>query len=475
MDTVRGFWVPMLPAQEARNAWRSHRLGDRPPGVKCRLDPAGALSWSPPRGKATPVLRPRLSKTRLATALALLALLAGSVRAAEEPAPGALRVGTSGDYPPFSAAREGTPPFEGFDVDLARAYAADRGVELEWVRFRWPDLLKELAAERFDVAMSGVTVRPERSAAGRFTLPVLESGAIVLASAPERWSSLARLNRPVARVGVNAGGHLERVARAQLPRATLIAIPDNAEVRRAYEEGRVDAVITDTIEVRQWRGEEGSYAEFGPLTRDRKALLVRADRPELAADLDEWLLERERDGTLARLRREHFGGGAPTAEPLSALLAAVDERLSLMPLVAFVKRESGVPLEVPEREVFVLDAATEAVLALAARRETPPPSVLSVRAFFRAQIEAAKEIQRRAVEDATFRPEAPLPDLDATLRPALLRIGERIARLLLVVPAGLTGPGVYDDARDALRAPHLTDASRRALADAIAALSPASR
>jgi cyclohexadienyl dehydratase len=146
-----------------------------------------------------------------------------------------------------------------------------------------------------------------------------------------------------------------------------------------------------------------------------------------------------------------------------------------MPLVAFVKREVGVPLEVPEREEVVLDAATEAVLEAAATLEVKPPSALHVRGFFRAQIAAAKEIQRRSVEDRAFRAEPPLPDLDATLRPALLRIGARIARLLLVVPPGLEGTAVYEATREELRAPYLTDPSRRELADAIATLSPAAR
>ena len=86
-----------------------------------------------------------------------------------------LRVGASGDYAPFSVASGSQ--IEGFDAEVARAYAADRGLELDLVRFAWPALLADLAAGRFDVAMSGVTVRPDRSAAGRYTAPVLETGA----------------------------------------------------------------------------------------------------------------------------------------------------------------------------------------------------------------------------------------------------------------------------------------------------------
>jgi cyclohexadienyl dehydratase len=46
------------------------------------------------------------------------------------------------------------------------------------VPLRWATLDRDFAAGRFDVVMSGVTVRPERSAAGRFSLPVAQSGAV---------------------------------------------------------------------------------------------------------------------------------------------------------------------------------------------------------------------------------------------------------------------------------------------------------
>jgi cyclohexadienyl dehydratase len=226
--------------------------------------------------------------------------------------------------------------------------------------------------------------------------------------------------------------------------------------------------VTDTAEAPAWEGDAGDVVRLGPFTRDRKAFLVRADADELAADLDGWILERERDGTLARLRREHLGAsGQPLATPLSALLAAVDERLSLMPIVAVVKRSAGVPLEVPEREEIVLDRATTSALAAAHRADVRAPSSLDIRSFFRVQMEAAKQVQRKAVQDAAYAPDSPLPDLDRDLRPALLRIGERIARLSILLPGNLEPASVRAAAEDALRAPYLRNASRRAIADAV--------
>jgi len=378
----------------------------------------------------------------LGVALAALVATALYARGAASEDAAALRVGTSGDYVPFSHGQSERALPEGFDVTLIRAWAAERGREIVFVRFRWPRLLDDLEARRFDVAASGITVRPERSAVGRFTVPVAETEAWVLARSPEHSGS-ASLDRPQIRIAVNSGGHLEQVARATFPNASLIAVPDNEAVIELLVEERVDAVVTDGAEAPHWEARAGEpLARIGPLSRDRKAWLVRPDRPELAADFDAWLQRREADGTLAALRSEWLGkNSAATADPLRALLAAIDERLALMPLVAVVKRRDGVPLVVPEREALVIDRALEELRAEARRVGREPPHHARVRALFQAQLDAARQVQSRAVKDPDYQPEE-TPDLDGALRPALLRIGERQARLLLALPPGLDAGAV---------------------------------
>ncbi|HWZ91210.1 MAG TPA: transporter substrate-binding domain-containing protein, partial [Polyangiaceae bacterium] len=73
---------------------------------------------------------------------------------------GALRVGTAGDYAPFSSATGKT--FVGFDVELGKRLAKDFGVRAEFVRFAWPELTQALKAGQFDLAMSGITLRGDR-------------------------------------------------------------------------------------------------------------------------------------------------------------------------------------------------------------------------------------------------------------------------------------------------------------------------
>ena len=404
---------------------------------------------------------------------ALLALAGALTLAATAAADPPLRVATSGDYAPFSrAGAPGAPP-EGFDAVLLRAWARDRGRELAFVGFRWPQLVADLEANRFDLAASGVTVRPERSAVGRFTVAVAETQAVALVRSGSAASRQAALDRPQVRIAVNAGGHLERIARAAFPRAAVVAVPDNDAVIEQLAAGRVDAVVTDAAEAPHWEARvAGPLARIGPLSRDRKAWLVRPEQAALAADLDAWLLAREADGSLAKWRAEWLGAGSPvTADPLGALLAAIDERLALMPLVAAAKRRDGVPLVVPEREKLVVERALADLRAEAQRRGREVPAEDAVRALFEAQLDAARAVQQRAANDAA--PDA-VPDLERVLRPALLRIGERITRLLLALPGKLDANAVRAAARDALRAPYVEDGERDAIVDAIARCSPRS-
>ncbi len=349
---------------------------------------------------------------------------------AEPPSGEVLRVGTSGDYAPFSWT-DAQGELAGLDVEIARAYATDRGLSLEWVRFRWSRLHRDLRARRFDVALSGVTVRPERSILGTFTVPTLFSEPLLLVAASGELRQLADLSVPGRRIAVNRGGHLERVARERFPAAELTPVDRNEDVLAVLLEGKADAVVTDSLEAPHWERESPvPLRRIGPLRRDRKAAWVRADLPDLARDLSAWLMAREQDGSLERWRvAAGIEDHPPTASKAPALESAVLERLALMPLVAEAKRRSGGPIDVPEREARVIEAGLAAARLEAGRQGRAAPPADEIEAFYRRQIAAAKRVQRAVLAGPPS--PVPPPDLDAELRPALLRIGERIAWLLV--------------------------------------------
>ncbi len=386
--------------------------------------------------------------------------------------PQVLRIGISGDYAPFAV--WDWPPAEtsphnpksslsapdlprlpmGFSVEIARAYAKERGLSIEWVKFRWPELAADLAAARFDLALSGVTVRSDRALLGRFSLALTTSGAVALL--PPRSKEARRiaageapigvLNTPGIRIAVNAGGHLEAVTRRLFPRAEIDPVPSNAAVldRLQARVGRADAVITDLPEAPHWQALRPELVVTPAFTQDRKAAWFALRREALVADFDAWLIDFESQGGLAELRARFQLPAVATARPDKALLAALDDRLGLMIDVAESKRILAKPIEDLSREARVLNAAIAGFQREAKKRNLRGFDAAAIRRLFRAQIEAAKSIQRAHLErSAAIRRRAPTAAekaaaqhrLDAEIRPALIFFGDRITRLLVACHA----------------------------------------
>ena len=461
------------------------------------------------------------------SAFAAVALLATAPVARAQDAPAAapaaarpqktLRVATSGDYAPFSfSSGESADSLDGFDVEVAKRFAKDRGYALELVRFRWPDLGTELARGTFDVAMSGVTVRAERSIAGRYSVPVAATHAVALTWKGSGAATASDLDRPARRIAVNAGGHLESVARRAFRRADIVAVADNDSVRMALLDRAFDAVVSDSFEEKVWTAGIRDIVRIGPLTDDRKAYLLPADRGAIAAELDAWLVAREKDGTLAGLRTKYFAAADPldamlasateqtvaTAEPIAALAAAIAERQALMPMVFDAKHEAGRPVEDRAQETAVLDAGVRAMREAAGAAGRTAPDDVAARRLFQSLMDMGKDVQTKLAEDATKRrpgvivrrkPDASDPEaaamppppsepprqpgdkriysLDTELRPALARITEKIARILATIDAAPSIMEVRRTLGDTL-ASHNVGASRiDELSRAIVALS----
>ena len=407
---------------------------------------------------------------RLAAAGVMLSLLAGDAGAAE---PRTLRVGTSGDYAPFSTlATDGTRA--GLDIRLLESFAAQRDLALEWVDFRWPDLARDLAAGRFDLAASGITVRADRSLIGGFTVPYATTGAVVLARR-EAALTEAALREPGRVLAVNAGGHLERVARLLFPAAEIHAIADNRAVIAALRRGEVEAVVTDSAEAPSWEAGDPRPDRFGPFTRDQKAFWVSPSERELASELSAWLVDRETDGTLKRARAAvGLAGDERPGLALHALVTAIAERLALMPAVAEAKRRDGTPVHVPEREAIVIASAVESARKAARAAGLPGAEDEAVAAFFGELVAAARAVQE-AVLAGPPAPPGEVPDLDTALRPALVRIGDRIGVLLPRLPGAVSEPAVDRALAQLVDLPGVDAERRRRLVAAISALAAAPR
>ncbi len=360
---------------------------------------------------------------------------------------GVLRVGSTGDYKPFSY-RQAGGGFIGMDVELAGELARSLGVRLELVPTTWPTLMADLGADKFDLALSGVSVTAERQRQALFSVPYLHDGKTPITRCENvaRYQALAQIDRPEVRLIVNPGGTNERFARARAPHARLIVYPDNVTIFGQLVSGAADLMMTDAIETRLQQGLHPQLCAVhpeAPFDMAEKAILLPRDAA-LKTYVDRWLQQRLDDGDVPH-RLDRWLAFPWGLEPLRQ---AIDQRLLLAQGVAQAKWNAKAAIEDLPREEQVIAAAVRqgGVLGL--------PEAW-IRTVFRAQIEASKTVQRALyrrweAEGAGRFDDA--PDLAGSVRPELDRLTAQLLRAMADNQALLHDSGRKADVAVAMHA-----------------------
>ena len=110
---------------------------------------------------------------------------------------GVMPVCTTGNYTPFSLIQfDGS--YRGADIDMAQDLAALLAVRLQFVPTVWVGLLDDFLADKFDIAMGGVTVTAARAEQAFFSVPRSSTASGRCAGA-RTAAGLPRLRRSTSR------------------------------------------------------------------------------------------------------------------------------------------------------------------------------------------------------------------------------------------------------------------------------------
>ena len=224
---------------------------------------------------------------------------------------GTLRVGMTGDYLPFTFFDKATLTFKGFDVDVAEALGKALGVRVEYVRTAWPQLSADFEADRFDMAMGGISITPERQARGLFSTPIMQEGKTPIARCADRgkYQTLSDIDQPGTRVIVNPGGTNERFARAHIKNAEIKVYDDNVGIFDEIVGGNADLMMTDSSETQyQQKLHPGVLCAIHPdkpFDHAEKAYWLQRDA-DLKAFVDRWIAKADADGSFKKIRSAWF-------------------------------------------------------------------------------------------------------------------------------------------------------------------------
>jgi cyclohexadienyl dehydratase len=255
------------------------------------------------------------SRQKLLHALARLKLEGADVLAARKGVldrirtSGTLRIGTTGDYAPFSYYSKGT--LIGIDIEMGKDLANETGVDYQFVVTSWPTLMADLAANKFDIAMSGISWNDKRQETAYFSIPYHQGGKTPITRCQDksRFTDLQSIDQNGVTVIVNPGGTNQKFTVDHIRNADVLIFDDNVRIFDEIIKGRADVMITDAIEVSlQTRRHPELCASMGTatLTHLEKAyLLPKNDMWKL--HVDRWLFNLKQNNKLRQVFSDHLG------------------------------------------------------------------------------------------------------------------------------------------------------------------------
>ena len=226
-------------------------------------------------------------------------------------ASGVLRVGTTMDTPVFSMPGS-SGDLVGFDIDLLATLGPALGVKIQYVKMTFGSMLADLAADKFDVAMSGMGRTLDRARVATFSKPYMRYGKLMTIRSADvgRFRSLADLDRPGIRIAYNRGGLNDRFANTMFKQATPVGFASNELATADLLARKVDAQVSDSTAAIYMARMDPRLTAMSPdnvFNPVYVAMLLRREDQTLLNYVNIWIDQIELDGTLAKIRTKWLG------------------------------------------------------------------------------------------------------------------------------------------------------------------------
>ncbi len=243
-------------------------------------------------------------------ALMLLAALGIAVSPKITMAQEVLNVGAYPTNPPFEF-KNADGKFEGFEVDIVNEAAKRAGLTTNIADYGFQALFAGTTSKRIDVAISSITITPERLQSQSFTQPYYDSDMGVAAKTDGAVKGLADLKGKI--VGVLSGSTGEKWSKENQAAQGFTEIKGyntQQDLLLDLNAGRVDGAVSDIP------GMEYAFTKMQGLgvverikTGEQYGLMMTKDHP-LLGKLNDALTEMKKDGTMAAIHKKWFGTDA---------------------------------------------------------------------------------------------------------------------------------------------------------------------
>lgn len=247
-----------------------------------------------------------MSKTLLILLLGLALLQGcGGDKEADGLKGNVLRVGTDATYPPFETVNTETGRPEGFDIDLISTIAQINGWTTEFIITPFDGIIPGLQGKKYDVAISSITITPERAATVDFSKPYYTAGQIV--AVPLHDSTIKSVDDLSGkRVGVQLGTTGEMMAQ-KIQGVEVFSYDNIGAAFIDMANGNLDAVLNDYPTTQAYIRAHGTARTVGDiLSREQYGIAVRKGETQLLSKINGALDKMKTDGRYRELHMKWF-------------------------------------------------------------------------------------------------------------------------------------------------------------------------
>ena len=226
---------------------------------------------------------------------------------------GELRVGVSGNQPPFNV-RNRSGELMGIEIDLAKMLAGAFGVEVKFVTKPFGDLLAAMDASEFDIVMSGMAITAERSLKHEFVGPYMLSGKSILTNERALTAATqADFNRANLKIAALENSTSQRFVERNLPEAQLVKVKDYDSGVKMVISDEVDALVADmpicVLSVMRYPN-DGLATLDQPMTVEPIGIAMPTSDARLKSLIESYISAFEGTGLMDQLRKKWLEDGS---------------------------------------------------------------------------------------------------------------------------------------------------------------------
>jgi cyclohexadienyl dehydratase len=182
-------------------------------------------------------------------------------------------------------------------------------VEVKFVKTSWPTLMEDLLADKFDIAMGGITRNVQRQKTADLTQGYMDFGKspLIRAEDKDKYQTLDDIDQPHVKIAVNPGGTNQKFVDANIKNAQVTVIENNLDIMELIANGSYDVMITDNIEALLYAGkDERLYAALTDktFTIDSKGYLMHRGDPIFSNWVNLWMDEMKLKGEFDTLNKK---------------------------------------------------------------------------------------------------------------------------------------------------------------------------